>query len=256
MKELLSLIKKPIFAILFGFLFTALLCSLMVFGLIMPGFSSWQEGTKANKDLETKVSKVSQNITLAKGVNDSERKSYTEVMDIFYPVAADYLHFATLNENLAAQMGVSVTSFTNAQTSSSAAAAKAPSIGPAAGSSSSSSSSAASVAPAATLSSIYVSVAYKGQFESVESFIRNLTKLDRLIGLSTMVFTKVENTNEITANATFTLPLSAKSTAASTSEDIQLLSLEDKKILEEIKSKIEFFANPADTPIGKTDPFN
>lgn len=262
MTELTSLAKKPIVVIALSLLAGFGLCALLVSLVILPGFTTWQETRSANEDLETKITKVAQNISLVKGINTQDREKFGQIMDVFYPEIADYLHFATLNEKLAKAKGVQVTSFTTGGApSTSATAATSPSVGPAAGSTpvaGGTPNGTSTTAPirSAVSSDLFVTIAYKSQYEKLEGLLADLVKLDRLVGVSAIVFTKLENTNEVTANVTFNLPLSQKSTAASTSENIKLLTETDRQTLEALGQRIEYSAAPANNPIGKTDPFN
>ena len=111
MNELTTLLKKPVFIIVVSFFVSAAISALLAVTLALPGFNGWQKAQASNEELTATVVKVSQNIDLVKGVNTSERESFIKVMGIFYPEVADYLHFATLNEKLAAARGVQVTSF-------------------------------------------------------------------------------------------------------------------------------------------------
>jgi hypothetical protein len=267
MKELKSLINNPLLTLFLGFLITALICGALIYLLVLPGYSSWQETNAANEQLKSKVSKVSQNTTLVKNFDEAEKDNYAKIMNIFYPEADDYLHFATLNETLAQAKGVEVTSFTTGQGKTSSAGASSPSIGPAAGSGAAApvagntpatgSTGKATTSPVPSKSSgLFVTVAYKGEFEQVEDLLASLVRLDRLVGVSALVLSKSEENSEITANVTFNLPLSAKTTTQSTSENIQLLSSKDKDQLSTIEQRILYTAVPSSNPIGKSNPFN
>ncbi len=263
MKELTDLLKKPVFVVAVGLLLTVAISALLVWLVVLPGLSNWQKTQLANQELEVKVAKISQNINLVKGVNTADREEFVRVMDIFFPSVADYLHFATLNEQIAKTRGVAVTSFTTGSTTSgSAAAATSPSVGPAAGSTAPvagntpTSSTGATTTPIAANSTIFVTVGYESSYENLENLLKDLTKLDRLVGVSAIVFTKVENSSLVSANVTFNLPLAQKAISEGTSDTIQLLTEADKKTLESIKTQIQYSATPASNPIGKADPFN
>ena len=180
MKEILNVFKKPAVVIVLGLVVTLAVVGSIGYFLVLPQFSSLGDNQKKTAELTAKLADLTKNINTIKSIDQGETASYSKTLNSFFPENTDYLHFATLNDNLAADTGLKITNFTmsSATKISVPAATASGSTGgtPVAAKQPVASSPTASPTVGAGYS---VVVAYSGSFDKIESLLKNLRKLDR-----------------------------------------------------------------------------
>src|SRR3989304_9002864 len=262
MKKLTEILKKPLALIIGGLAVTIVISLLVATLFILPQVSDWNKAQETVVTTQSKVDSLTKNINLVRQSSGTDLEGFSELLSLFYPEEGDHLHFATLNESLAANFGVEVTSVAISAAKPLIAAASTPSVGPAAGagvaslaSSSTSSKSSPQPTTKASSSEIYLQISYRGTYSAIEAVLSKLESLDRAAGVSKVTANQVASTGEVTVNVVYVLPLSSKGLNTASAESVASLSKADKDLLENIEKKIEFSANPSNFPLGKADPF-
>ncbi len=251
MKEIINIFKKPTVILILGLLLTFAVVGSIGYFFLLPQFNSLADNQKRTADLTTKLADLTKNINTIKSIDQGEIRGYSKTLESFFPQSADYLHFATLNDNLATVAGLKVTSFTIS------AATKNPV--PAATASGSNGATATRQPATSTTSSVPVGlgydvvVSYTGSFAKIESLLRNLHNLDRAVGINHITFSTTNS--DLTVSITYFLPLSSTVLASSSSDTLVTLNTKDKSFLNNLVNNVQFTALPADKSVGKLNPF-
>lgn len=254
MNALVGILKKPFFVIALGFIVTAVIIGLLGVNFILPEFSALSINQQQTARLLAKDQKLAANIAQLKNLDKSDLTTYQKTLDSFFPENNDYLHFATLNEALAKQFGLTINSLTLAVASPVSAT-------PTAGANASGSVGGGSAIapttslPSTTSSGYYVLVSYKGVWSQILNLLTSLKSLDRATVGSKALFSVPDTSGQIAVSVTYFLPLSASSTVSASSDSFVSLSEKDKTFLTTLQSEISYRAKPATDPVGKNNPF-
>ncbi|MEX0616941.1 MAG: hypothetical protein WD231_03985 [Candidatus Woykebacteria bacterium] len=270
MKSLIKFFKKPlILGISVG------LAELMIFValvglLIIPKISSFRELSSKNSESEKELVELSESITTYSKLDPEEIKDLVTLVDNLIPEERDVLRFLTLNEVVAQVSGVEITdtqivSATATPTTPASSGSQAPA--PATPSQPVSlvkkafaqdqpqpQASPATPAPQVSSTSSYsTKISVTGPFNSVINYIKNFDNMDRFAAFSQVDLSLGEG-SDLIAVLDVQLPLSKSSSTVASNEFINLTD-QEKKIIEEVKSKILYSASPARNPLGKSNPF-
>lgn len=256
MKKLKEVFKKPVVLIVLGFIVTILTVSLLGYSFILPQFNSLGENQKKTTDLESKLSVLNKNIVAIKSINQENLAKYRSVIDSLVPESEDYLHFANLNDQLSANLGLGVSGFTisigkNPNSPSSTAPSTA-STGALPGSAVTKTQTTAQPSTPASLG-YNVVASYTGNFTAIETLLRNLKNLDRAVGVSKITFSSTES--DLSASITYFLPLTANDQVGVSSDSLVTLSSSDINVLTSLTGSTKFIAKPSAKPLGKNNPF-
>lgn len=254
MSEIINIFKKPLVVIILGLLVTVAAVGSTGYFFVLPQFNSLGDNQNKTADLTAKLADLTKNINTIKSIEQGEISKYSKTLDSLFPVNSDYLHFATLNDNLASIAGLKVTSFT-------VSSAPKTSVPAATASGSNGGTSAAVKQQAATSpttstavgSGYNVVVAYTGSFDKIESLLKNLHNLDRIVGVNHITFSAASS--DLAVSITYFLPLSSSSLVSASSDTLVTLSTSDKSLLDKLAKNIQFTAAPADNSLGKPNPF-
>ncbi len=259
MKELNDLIKKPLVVISLGFVITVLVVGLLGYSFLLPQFTTLGDNQKKTTDLDNKLSVLNKNIALIKSINKDDLVKYQKAINSLVPESNDYLHFANLNDQLAANVGLAVDSFTIsiATTPNTASPPPSPvSTGSAPGSTATKTQTEDPAAPVAAVSASLgynVVVGYSGNFTAVDALLKNLKNLDRAVGVSKIIFST--SGSELSTSLTYFLPISVSDQGSVSSDNLVSLSSSDINLLTNLTDSTEFIAKPSAKPLGKNNPF-
>lgn len=259
MKALAKIVQTPIVLLILTILFTSTSGGLLGFFFVLPQFKILGESQQKTEDLRTRLAKLTTNVDSVKSLDTAQIGSYLATIGSFLPDKNDYLHFAQLNDQLANEAGLRVTSFTiSAALKTSPAAPAANASGSIGGAGSSGTSTPAAPKPpvVAAASGYNVVVSYSGSYEGLLNFLKNLHNLDRAVGVSRILITATSGGSELTISTTFFLPLAKLGLGTVSSENIILLTSSDSDFLNNLQSQIQFNAVPANSALGKANPFN
>jgi len=255
MSLLMKILKKPLFIIVTAALFTVGICSAVVVLFVLPQYSEMTQIQEKNKTTQTKIDLLTSNIKMIKSFAPDEIDRYTNIIESFYPEEASYLHFVTLNEELANSVGVGVTSLSISATKATGSTGKSPAVGPAAGANGGVAKSSPANKTTTSASGFYVQIAYKGDYKNVEYLLSKLENLDRAVGVNKLTLTQLESGADVSASVVFYLPTAKKGLNTASSESVIALSEKDRKFIDDLEARIEFSANPAKNKLGKDNPF-
>lgn len=219
----------------------------IIFFLIMPGV---EELGRVNQEIESqkiKLEEVKKSIAFLSSQNKENLEGYTEFFNQLIPGQLDMLHFASLNELVASSAGAVVEKIiiSKGLDPSTTTTTPPPPATPAA--------TAPTTTPAVQTAPTTITITYRSSYDSLLSMIDIWTKADQLVGVS-LVKTVGQPDGVLNYTIDYTLPVFSADTKATISDRIQF-SPADKEKLDDLRSKIIYFATPSAQPVGKNNPF-
>ena len=265
MKRIINLIRKPLFLIILALGATVAISFGAVNYLILPKFQSYQELAEKNATDANHLSLLARNVASFESLDKKEIADYALIVKTFVPEQNDILRFLALNEIVAASSGVKVSGIqavikktqvvpppTQAPTGGSGGKVQSSAGGGLIGKVYAQASPTPTAVAKETTYSLKVSIS--GGFESIEAYLDNLKKTDRLLGVANISITS-SGESGISALVTLDLALGDANIAVAP-EDSVVLTAQDKQFLEELAAKVLFSAQPAKNSLGRPNPFN
>ncbi len=242
MKELTDQLNRvPKIGFVIGASLVAVLLSIpIVMFLILPGLD---ELNKLNLEIDIqkqKAEEIKKTIALLNSESKSKLSDYSRFFDQLIPGELDMLHFASLNEVVAAAIGAEINTI-----SISKGVVPNQTTAPPAGTT-------ATTAPVQTAPT-KVTVTYRSSFDVMLDLINSWKEADQLVGVSLIKATS-DSSGVLNYTIEYSLPVSAAVAKATIGEKIQFTEAEKDQI-DDIKSKIIYFATPSAQPLGKNNPF-
>lgn len=219
--------------------------------MILPVFGDLN---KVNLEIETqkqKVSEIKKTIAFLNSENKNKLTSYTKFFDQLIPGQLDMPHFASLNEVVSAAVGAEVKSITIVKGVPKKAQTQNPSASTGtAGSTPTASTTTTLVQKAPTT----VNVTYNSNYDTLLNLIDFWRKADQLVGVS-LVKANAESNGVLNYTIEYFLPVSESTTTKATIGEKIQFSQKEKDKIDELRSKIIYFATPSAQPLGKGNPF-
>ncbi len=224
---------------------TLLVVTLLSVLVILPSFNSITSASGEIELAKSKAASIDQTVALLNQEDQETLKQLISFLELYVPEKIDDLHFATLNEAVAAAAGVTVSSI---QISKGAVGASTPPPqAPVSG-------EGATTTPPVQVAQPSVSVTYSSDFNSLLNLISFWSLADQLVGIKELNISGVAG-QTIDYTIDYQLPTSGPAQVA-TIEDRLSLTKEQKDRLLKIKENITYTATPSANTVGKSNPFN
>jgi hypothetical protein len=241
--------KIPKIAYLIGGIALVVLASVpIVLFMLMPTFT---ELGQVNQEIDTqkaKTAEIKQTISFLSTQNKTSLKGYSDFFDQLVPGQLDMLHFASLNEVVAAAAGatvegISISKGVTPSTGTGATPPPAPTEG----------SSAPTTTPIVQAAPTKVIVTYISNYDTLLNLIDFWTMADQLVGV-TLIKATAQANGVLNYTIEYTLPVAVGDSKATISDRVSFAAGEKEK-LDDLRGKIIYFATPSSKPVGKDNPF-
>lgn len=221
--------KLTLFIWLGGIIITVLVIFCVGYFLILPTLS---KNSDINSKLElekAKTAKIDQSLDLLKSLDKKKIASLSLFLDSFIPAEIDMLHFATLNEIVARDAGVQISTIQLTQSKLN------------------------KTAKPTQKSSPMVTITYKSNFESLLTLLNYWFLADQIVGVNDVVITG-QSGGIVNYTISYAFP-KTKAVDQATIEDS--LNLSNKQIdkLQALQEKVKYIATPSAHPLGSKNPF-
>lgn len=255
MKNLGKFFKKTSVFIAVSVTLTILLMFIIGMFLILPAVGSLSSSQVEKAQLKIQQENLEKSISITSSYDLDEINKFERVINNFLPEEKDTLRFIVLAQLIADFSGVSIDTLETkidstvvpTQPASPGAEASPPEtqgVG--------SGGQLVGTVSNTVANSFVLKMTVGGTFGSIQKFIGNFQKPDRLIRISELVIAGEED--ELTATVTFELPLGSKITSVNPGEDIQF-TLAERESIQDIINNIKFSVTSAGGSLGKANPF-
>lgn len=263
MKNINDLFKQAYVVVSAGIAVAIILAVVITLFVIVPFFSSWQQGIEQNAQTQLRLEKIENNLSAVESLDTYEIEALASKLDLILPSEDDTLRFFTLAEKVAQASGMKVSAAqaevkvpapqvsTPPPSASDKEAGEAPSPSTGGGTAATGQSGQVSTGSGGGSS---VKISFIGSFPSLLKLLANFEKADRAALITSLSITEDQEKTAITAAIDFSLPLS-KAGEEADAENIALINRQEISSLQTILEAIVFTASPAKGPVGKTDPF-
>lgn len=249
MKKILT---NTFFLLGIGLLLTVTVVIFLALYIILPSFDDYNKTKSGNDELRIRLNSLTRNLTNLSSINKNEESGFLTLMNNYYPNEADVFRFASLNEQIAADSGLTITSFS---ASVGAGNSSFPPGGNASGSIGSGSNGAKPTLTLPVTNGYSTQIFYKGNYANFLNLLGDLKKTDRLMAINKLSINPVDSSGPLSIGVNFVLPLSKESLVAASSDSFVPLSEKDRGFLNSLASDVKFRASPANAPLGKGNPF-
>jgi len=214
--------------------------------LMMPAFDEFNDVNLEINTQKQKAAEIKKTIALLNSENKNKLASYTGFFDQLIPGQLDMPHFASLNEVVAAAIGAEIKSITISK-------GVAPKKAPVRAGTSGSTSTKATTTPVQKAPTT-VSVTYSSSYDVLLILIDAWRKADELVGVS-LVKANAQTDGVLNYTIDYFLPVSETAVKKATIGEKIRFSRAEKDKIDELRSKIIYFATPSAQPLGKDNPF-
>lgn len=249
--KLASLPDKAI-AVL-GVIGTLIVSGLLLLLVAWPSFGSLGKVATEIEAENTKLTVINQSIDVLSKEDKGRLEKLTKFLERLVPEKVNNLHFATLNELVAQAAGTTVNSIQISKGSppkagTSTTVTTAPGV--------KTSGEAAPSIPVQTsqVAAVSVAVTYSSGFDSLLNLIKFWALADQLVGIKDINVSGLDG-SLLNYTINYELPTSPVVQKATIAENI-LLTEDQKRKIEDLKTRIIYTATPSANPVGKSNPFN
>ena len=228
--------------------------------LIYPKYQEWQSLKAQNsKDSQT-LNIIKENISLLSSQNKSKISEYGKLTGKLLPSEEDPLRVLAIFEGLIQNSGMALEGFevkTSSQSKKTITvkAPPQPSSSDTLGASTSTTKTATAKKSLKTVGgSFEITATVYGGLSSVLNLIESLDYVKRSIEVSSITIDKAASTEIPKVVITFVMPLGQKGGVTSPETKIEFLA-SDEKVLDALLENLVIDAEPANSPVGKLEPF-
>lgn len=273
MNKLINLLQKTAVVVMLEVVIAIALGSAIIYFVGIPSFNSWRSSNQKTNELRQKLNKVTSNINSLQGADKEEIQRLDEAFNQILPSEIQPLKFLTLADKIAGASGVTFSAGQVEVQKKSALGTPSPPASKPAGGAISSNQQTPSLSAGSTASTqgvgrstslaqqqssgkgLVVKLSFLGRFPNLLKLIENFGRGDIAALITEVSFSNAEDkSGNVAMSINFTLPVSS-SVVKVDAETANLLTEAEKGTLAVFLDNIIFTSSPANSPLGRTDPF-
>ena len=257
MKIFTNLFKNPKVLLSVSIVVSILLLVAGSLFLIYPKYQEWQKLKTQNSSDSQTLNIIKENVTLLSSQDKSKISEYGKLTSKLLPSEEDPLRVLAIFEGLIQNSGMALEGFevkTSSQSKKTITVKAPPQPSSSDTLGASTSTTVAKKSLKTVGGSFDISTTVYGGLSSVLKLIESLDYVKRSIEVSSITIDKAASTEIPKVVITFVMPLGQKGGVTSPETKIEFLA-SDEKVLDALLENLVIDAEPANSPVGKLEPF-